>query len=101
MHTAPACGTCLYMIMIKTFDMLSCKLKSISMEEKMAFEQIKAEIALLLEEMENQAEDKWELHEEILEKLNELRALGLPLPEDLVELEKRLAGELEQSGKTG
>jgi len=61
----------------------------------MAFERLQTEIAMLLEEMQNQPEDKWELHEQILEKLNQLRALGLPLPDDLVKLEQTLASELE------
>ena len=64
----------------------------------MAFERLQTEIAMLLEEMQNQPEDKWELHEQILEKLNELRALGLPLPDDLVELEETLASELKNKG---
>ncbi len=65
----------------------------------MAFDRLKSEIAMLLTQMENQPHDLWELHEQILEKLNELRALGLPLPEDLVELEKKLMDDLETSGK--
>ena len=56
----------------------------------MAFEEIKARIALLLEEMVEQPEDVHELHERIREELNELRAMGMPLPDDLVALEKRL-----------
>lgn len=56
----------------------------------MAFEQIKAQIALLLEEMIEQPEDAHEVHEQLREKLSELRAMGMPLPDDLVELEKRL-----------
>jgi hypothetical protein len=56
----------------------------------MAFEQIKAQIALLLQEMIEQPEDAHEVHEQLREKLSELRAMGMPLPDDLVELEKRL-----------
>lgn len=56
----------------------------------MAFEEIKAEIALLFEQMVNQPEDKHELAEIIREKLNTMRANGMPVPEDLVELEKAL-----------
>ena len=56
----------------------------------MAFEDIKAEISLLLQEMVNQPQDEHELLEQVREKLNELRAMGMPLPEDLIELEKRL-----------
>jgi len=60
----------------------------------MAFEAIKAEIDLLLAEMVNQPQDAREIHEQVREKLNELRALGLPLPADLVALEKNLDAEL-------
>ncbi|CUW43634.1 hypothetical protein B3286c1_0938 [Brucella vulpis] len=56
----------------------------------MAFEDIKAEIALLFEQMVNQPQDAHEIRETVREKLNELKAAGLPLPEDLVELEKRI-----------
>jgi hypothetical protein len=56
----------------------------------MALEQIKAQISLLLQEMVNQPEDQHEVHEQLREKLSELRAMGMPLPADLVELEKRL-----------
>ena len=61
----------------------------------MAFDRLKTEISMLLTQMENQPQDLWELHEQILEKLNELRALNLPLPSDLVELEKKLTRDLE------
>lgn len=60
----------------------------------MAFDQLKTEIMMLFTEMENQPEDKWELHEAIREKLNELRSFGMPLPEDLVDLERKLDREL-------
>lgn len=56
----------------------------------MALEQIKAQIGLLLQEMVNQPEDAHEIQEQLREKLSELRAMGMPLPADLVELEKRL-----------
>ena len=56
----------------------------------MAFEALKAEIALLLNQMENQPEDRHELYLQIREKLNEMRAFDLPLPDDLVRLEKEL-----------
>jgi len=61
----------------------------------MAFDQLKLEISMLLTRMQNEPEDKWQIHEMIMEKLNELRALGLPLPQDLVDLEENLSKELE------
>lgn len=66
----------------------------------MVFERLKSEIAMLLVQMENQPQDLWELHELTLEKLNEMRALGMPLPQDLVDLEKKLMRDLENSGKS-
>jgi hypothetical protein len=59
----------------------------------MALEEIKARISLLIEEMVNQPEDSHEIQEQLREKLSELRALGMPLPADLVALEKRLDEE--------
>jgi hypothetical protein len=59
----------------------------------MAFEDLKAELALLLNQMENQPEDRHELYLQIREKLNEMRAFGMPLPNDLVRLEKQLEAE--------
>lgn len=61
----------------------------------MALESLKAQIGLLLEEMVNQPEDEHQIQEQLREKLRELRALGLPLPQDLVELEKRLDDDLD------
>jgi hypothetical protein len=57
----------------------------------MAFEAIKAEIRALLEQSIDEPEDAHELHLQLLEKLNELKATGMPLPDDLVELERQLA----------
>ncbi|MBS3649096.1 hypothetical protein KEU06_10805 [Pseudaminobacter sp. 19-2017] len=56
----------------------------------MALEQYKAQFALLFKEMVNQPKDDHELHEQVREKLVELRALGMPLPQDLVQLERQL-----------
>ncbi|MDX8456720.1 hypothetical protein ACWGS9_06810 [Bradyrhizobium sp. Arg314] len=61
----------------------------------MALEAIKAQIDLLLQEMINQPQDEHEIQEQLREKLRELRAMGLPLPADLVELEKRLDDDLD------
>jgi hypothetical protein len=56
----------------------------------MALEAIKAELRLLFQEMINQPEDAHQIQEQLREKLGELRAMGMPLPADLVELEQRL-----------
>jgi len=59
----------------------------------MALEEIQAEIGLLVTRMENQPEDRHELYLMLREKLNELRAFGMPVPEDLQALEDALEAE--------
>ena len=59
----------------------------------MAFENAKAEIAMLMAALQGAPHDRHELYLEIMQKLNELKAYGMPLPEDLVELEHRLEQE--------
>ena len=59
----------------------------------MAFENIKAELGLLLTLLQNEPEDKHELYLQVMEKLNELKAFGMPLPQDLVDLEAALGEE--------
>ena len=56
----------------------------------MAFEDLKAELRLLLGQMESQPEDLHELYLTLREKLNELRALGMDIPEDLASAEKAM-----------
>jgi hypothetical protein len=67
----------------------------------MAFEVLTAEIGLLLTQMENERapEDRHELHQQLVRKLSELRAFGLPLPEDLVRLEAALGEEFARDVK--
>lgn len=59
----------------------------------MAFEQLRAGIALILEEIEKRPDDRHILHEELREKIAELRGLGLPVPEDILRLEEQLEQE--------
>jgi hypothetical protein len=59
----------------------------------MAFEDVKAEIGLLLARMQNEPQDAHELYLQLMEKLNELRAYGMPVPEDLEKLEAALSEE--------
>lgn len=56
----------------------------------MAFDDLKAELALLINQMDTPPENPHDLYLRIFEKLNEFKALGLPLPEDLVRVEKEL-----------
>jgi hypothetical protein len=43
--------------------------------------------------MQNEPEDWHELYEVIRQKLNELKAYGMPLPKDLVQFEQDLEAE--------
>jgi hypothetical protein len=62
----------------------------------MAFENVKAELSLLLSALgDDTPRDKHELYLEIMQKLNELKAYGMPLPDDLVELERTLEREFD------
>lgn len=65
----------------------------------MAFEALQAEIGLLLTQMQNEPEDRHELAMQIREKLAELRAFGMPLPEDLVALEQALEAPDDEDGE--
>ena len=60
----------------------------------MSFEDKEAELGLLLTQMQEEPEDWHELYEQIRLKLNELRAFGMPLPQDLVEFERDLEAEM-------
>lgn len=59
----------------------------------MAFEDLKAQISLLVSQINNQPDDVHELYELLHQKLNELRATGQPLPKDLIQLERRMLKE--------
>jgi hypothetical protein len=45
--------------------------------------------------MQNEPEDYHELYLQIRQKLNELKAYGMPLPDTLVNLERQLEAEFE------
>ncbi len=59
----------------------------------MAFENVQAEIGILMTRMQNEPQDRHELYLQLMEKLNEIRAYGMPLPQDLVDLEHALEAE--------
>jgi hypothetical protein len=59
----------------------------------MAFDNVQAEIGILMTRMQNEPQDRHELYLQLMEKLNEIRAFGMPLPQDLVDLEKALEAE--------
>ncbi len=67
----------------------------------MAFDQIKLEIEQLLTDMQNQPQDSHEIYLSVMEKLNQMKATGMPLPEDLVALERELEAEFTSDQRDG
>ncbi len=65
----------------------------------MAFESIIARINMLFTDMENKPEDAHELLEQIHLELNQFKATGQPLPDDLIKLEERLEAEFAAGGR--
>jgi hypothetical protein len=63
----------------------------------MAFEQFRAQIAMLMDEIAKNPTDAHELQESLREKLAEMQGLGLPLPADLVGLEAYLENDLDRT----
>jgi hypothetical protein len=56
----------------------------------MAFEDIKAQIAMLLADTQERPEGLHAVYQKVMQEINEMKAFGMPLPEDLVELERAL-----------
>ncbi len=65
----------------------------------MVFEDLMVRINMLLNDMENQPEDAHQVLEQIHQELNQMKATGQPLPDDLVQLERRLEREFEAIAK--
>ena len=57
-------------------------------------DEINAELSLLLNEMEGDYGDRYEIYLRLVGLLDSMRAFGLPVPADLVEMEQNLAAEL-------
>ena len=57
-------------------------------------DEIEAELSLLLNEMEGDYGDRHEIYMRLIGVLDSMRAFGLPVPDDLVEMEQNLAAEL-------
>ncbi len=56
----------------------------------MAFESIKARIGMLMDQARDRPEDQHELHQQVMQQIGELRGFGLPVPDDLLQLEQTL-----------
>lgn len=60
----------------------------------MAFEDLKVRLLMILDEATHQPEDLHDLQEELREEISGLTAQGLPVPDDLSQLEQRLEATL-------
>ena len=56
-------------------------------------DEIEAAVSLLLDDMEGEWGDRHEIFLRIQQTLDQMRAMGMPLPDDLVRLEEELAAE--------
>ena len=61
----------------------------------MSFENLTAELSLLVDEMEGDQVDHHEIYLRIRKKPGQLKATGMSLPEDLVRLERSLETEFD------
>ena len=57
--------------------------------------QFLAAINLLVGQMDQEPDDLHEVHLKLRELLHQMRATGMPLPDDLVALERRLEADIE------
>ncbi len=56
-------------------------------------DEIEATVSLLLDDMEGEWGDRHEIFLRVQQVLEQMRAMGMPLPEDLVRMEEELAAE--------
>jgi hypothetical protein len=67
-------------------------------------EELKAALSLLLDEMDGESEDSHEIYLRLTMLLNQMRALNMPVPEDLAQMEadmsKEFAAEAAEAGDT-
>ena len=61
--------------------------------------EIEATVSLLLDDMEGEWGDRHEIFLRIAQTLDQMRAMGMPLPEDLVRMEEELAAEFADDAK--
>jgi hypothetical protein len=61
-------------------------------------QQFEAALSLLLEQMEGETEDRHELYQRLMQILGAMRATGMPLPDDLVRLEREMEEEFGAAG---
>jgi hypothetical protein len=55
--------------------------------------QLEAALSLFMEEIEEKSDDSHEIYMRLVALLNQMRALGMAIPDDLAEMEANLAEE--------
>ncbi len=60
----------------------------------MNYEEITAEVSLLITQMNNEPDDHREIYLQLMEKIRELRAFGMPIPDDLKRFEDALETDM-------
>ena len=65
----------------------------------MAFEELKTRLNMLLTNMESVPEDAHELLEQLNLEINQFKATGQPVPDDLAQLQARLQEEFQKDAK--
>jgi len=64
-------------------------------------DEFEAEISYLLSQMEHQPEDRHELYMQLQERVHEMQAYGMPIPEDLSRFLRDLEKEFTRGMDTG
>ena len=59
----------------------------------MDLDDLRAELGIYLTDMQNQPEDRHELYLRLVRRINEIRAFGMPIPDDFLKLESALEAE--------
>tara|TARA_R110000787_G_scaffold205346_2_gene315769 strand:+ start:348 stop:554 length:207 start_codon:yes stop_codon:yes gene_type:complete len=62
-------------------------------------QEIEAAVLELLQEMEGDAGDAHEIYLKLRQTLDSMRATGMPLPDDLVRMEREMSAEFEGDAK--
>ena len=65
----------------------------------MDIQELENAVALLIEDMEGDFGDSHEIYMRLQQTLAGMRAMGMPLPDDLVWMEQNLAAEFQEDAK--
>jgi hypothetical protein len=64
-------------------------------------DEFEAEISYLLSQIENQPQDRYEFYLQLQERVHEMQAYGMPIPEDLSRFLRELEREFTQGADLG